>query len=452
MCQSRRTVAASFFSLRQSIASCLSVLVVAQGLVACGGNAEAPKTPTATEPVALLPEEVESFDYVWEAIDRTHWDPDKVGDSWDAARETLRPKVVAAKTPEEAREVLNALIASLGQSHFAISGGSVGDAAAAAGMGGPGTLGMDVRIIDDALVVWRLADEGSAKAAGIETGMLIESVGGMKWSDALSKLRSSETSKGPGSYEEGNLASLFVRGAIGSEAILSVIDGAGETKTVTTRWAEPPGTTATFGVLEDISVEYESREIGKDIGYARLSMFFDPVSVSQKFKADIERFSGRAGFIFDLRGNPGGIGAMAMGLGSRLVQKSGSKLGTMISRDSRLDFVLNPQPGAFEGKVAILVDGMCASTCEILAAGLEDIGRATVFGTRTAGAALPSQIEELPNGALFQYATANYVSVSGRALEHDGLTPSNVVPLTRESLLAGGDSQLDAAIAWIRAK
>ncbi len=52
---------------------------------------------------------------------------------------------------------------------------------------------------------------------------------------------------------------------------------------------------------------------------------------------------------------------------------------------------------------------------EILAQGLQDLGRAH-FGTRTAGAPLPSDIIELPDGDRFQYPEANYISVRGRVL------------------------------------
>ena len=430
-----------------------STALVFSAATACGGGqGAAPNEPTAVGSTAeaepVLPKELASFDYVWNSIDATHWDPEKVGASWDAVRDELRPKIIAAKTEAEARDILQDLISRLGQSHFVISGHASGREV---DIGGSGTLGIEVRLIDDAVVVWRVAKESAAASKGITTGMIVDSVNGKAWKDVLATFRKTAGDKAHGSYELLNTASLFVRGAVGSKAKLGLIDGKGVATEVEATWVKASGTTANFGLLEDIPVEYESSDLSKSIGYIRLSIFFDPVTVLKRFKADIARFSGKEGLVFDLRGNPGGIGGMAMGLGGLLVTKHGSKLGTMISRDSKLDFVLNPQPGAFTGKIAILVDGQCASTCEILAAGLEDVERATVFGTRTAGAALPSQIESLPNGALFQHATANYVSASGRVLEHDGLTPTQVVPLTRKSLLDGADSQLAAAVAWISA-
>ena len=65
---------------------------------------------------------------------------------------------------------------------------------------------------------------------------------------------------------------------------------------------------------------------------------------------------------------------------------------------------------------------------------------------------MPSVYTRLPNGDGFQYAVANYVSVSGRTLEANGVIPDALVRSTPETLLAGRDAVLDAALDWIRAQ
>jgi carboxyl-terminal processing protease len=97
----------------------------------------------------------------------------------------------------------------------------------------------------------------------------------------------------------------------------------------------------------------------------------------------------------------------------------------------------------------VLVDACSASTSEILAGGLQDLGRARIFGTRTAGAALPSVFERLPNGDGFQFAIANYVSKGGAPLEGRGVQPDETIRPTRAQLLAGTDPVMDRALAWI---
>ena len=108
---------------------------------------------------------------------------------------------------------------------------------------------------------------------------------------------------------------------------------------------------------------------------------------------------------------------MAMGMAGWLTDRANQRLGTMYTRGAALNFVINPRTNAFTGPVAILVDATSASTSEIFAGGLQDLQRARIFGTKTAGAALPSVITRLPNGDGFQYAIANYVSEGGRTLE-----------------------------------
>jgi carboxyl-terminal processing protease len=181
-----------------------------------------------------------------------------------------------------------------------------------------------------------------------------------------------------------------------------------------------------------------------------LSVFIDPEKVLADFSRDMQTYAATRGLVLDLRGNPGGIGGMAMGMGSWFVRDKIHTLGTMKTRDASLRLILTPRPRPYAGKLAILVDELSMSTSEMLAGGLQDLGRARVFGSRTPGAALPSAIERLANGDGFQYAFASYVSADGEALEGAGVVPDVEVPLTRAALLAGDDPALEAAVDWIR--
>jgi carboxyl-terminal processing protease len=143
---------------------------------------------------------------------------------------------------------------------------------------------------------------------------------------------------------------------------------------------------------------------------------------------------------------------MAMGIGGWFVDQPDQRLGEMIMRETTLKFVLNPRAEPYTRPLAVLVDGLSASTSEILAGGLKDLGRARIFGQPTAGAALPSIIDTLPNGDRLQYAFANYISVGGRPLEGDGVQPDVEVKPDRAALLAGRDAVIDAAVNWILAQ
>jgi carboxyl-terminal processing protease len=99
--------------------------------------------------------------------------------------------------------------------------------------------------------------------------------------------------------------------------------------------------------------------------------------------------------------------------------------------------------------VAILVDDASASTTEIFAGGMQHLGRARVFGRRTAGAALPAMMTPLPNGDVFLHAFADYRLPDGTALEATGVRPDNARPYDRADYAREGDPALAEAVRWI---
>lgn len=210
--------------------------------------------------------------------------------------------------------------------------------------------------------------------------------------------------------------------------------------------APPQGNLIRFGNLPEMRVYFESRALPDGIGYIRFNEFLDPASIVPQFQAALKRFANAPGIVLDLRGNPGGIGIMATGIAGFFIDKEGQMLGEMETRDSTLKFIIFPRAETYAGPLAILVDDRSASTTEILAAGLQDLHRARIFGVRTAGAALPSDIVRLPNGDGFQYPQALYVSANGEVLEGAGVTPDVIV----EASPPGRDLTLETADEWIR--
>ena len=147
---------------------------------------------------------------------------------------------------------------------------------------------------------------------------------------------------------------------------------------------------------------------------------------------------------------------MSMGVAGHFLTEPAS-LGSMIGRDTTLEFKATPRKVSTAGKrvrpyakpLAILVDARSASTSEVFAGGLQDLGRARIFGETSAGMALPAQAVELPNGDVLLHAVADFVTSKGTRMEGRGVIPDEVATPTRAALLAGNDAALDAATAWI---
>jgi len=390
---------------------------------------------------------LQSFDYVWNTIHDKYWDPKMGGLDWDSVRERLRPQMDKARTPQQATAVLEQMLATLKQSHFAIL--PTETALSVGGEGGPGTLGIDARVIGNQALVTSVASDSPAVQEGVKTGWEISAVGPTPVAPIIAKLDKTYSGSTLRELILSRAINQRLEGGIGEPSTVTFVDGSDRKVERRLTFAQPPGTLTKFGYLPPMYVTHESKRLNEGIGYFALNVFLDPARVMDSFGAAIASCSDCRGFILDLRGNPGGIGAMAMGLAGWFVSKPGQRLGTLYLRGSTLNFVIYPRAQTFDGPLAILVDGASASTSEILAGGLQDLGRAHIVGSRTAGAALPSVIEMLPNGDGFQYAVANYISEGGKVLEGRGVIPDIAAPATREALLQHKDNALDAATDWI---
>jgi carboxyl-terminal processing protease len=192
----------------------------------------------------------------------------------------------------------------------------------------------------------------------------------------------------------------------------------------------------------------EARRLAGGVGYLQFNIFLPPMM--DDIRAAVRSFADAPAVVVDLRGNPGGVGAMAPAVAA-LFLADASTLGTMKMRRGEIRFVTYKQPAPYTGPLVVLVDEGSASTSEIFAGSLQEAGRAVVVGQRSLGAVLPSVIERLPNGAVFQYAVADFKTPKGVLLEGRGVAPDVDVPLERASFFAGTDPALDASLAYLAA-
>ena len=391
--------------------------------------------------------QIDSFEKVWTTVRDKHWQKNPGGLDWQAIHAEFYPRIENTKSDDEALAIMREMLGRLKQTHFGIFPAAVYNDVEGEG-GGDGSPGIDVRVLEGKAVVTDLDPGSSAEMAGVKRGWVVVSANAKPLAPVIEKLKSD-----PAIHELALERAVRVRltGSVGETMKVVFLDGANAQVTRDLELRPERGQTARFGNLPPMHVFFESKKLG-NTGYVRFNMFLDLVRVMGSFADAVQGCMQCDGLIVDLRGNPGGIGGMAMGMAGWLVDKPDQRLGTMYMRDATLNFVINPRADVFAGPVAVLVDGSSASTSEIFAEGLKDLGRARVFGTKTAAAALPSIFERLPNGDGFQYATANYISAGGKPLEGIGVTPDVEVKLTREGLLAGHDAVLDAALEWIRKK
>ena len=400
----------------------------------------------------LTPEQqrlnIESFEHVWTTVRDKHWDPKLGGLDWQAVHDELRPRLERAATMEQGRAVMADMLSRLKQTHFEIVPATVYEEMEGGGKG-EGRTGIEVRVVEGRALVVSTQPDSPAEKNGVAPGWEIERVDDKPLAPGLRKIDRN--------FRNSTLHDLMLEQAVftrlaggeGSRVKVGFRDAGGRSTTIEMERARPRGAEFTFGNLPPLYFWVDSRKVQPDVGYIRFNLFFAPETLNKAIENAIKDCAACRGFVVDLRGNLGGIGGLAPGVAGWFLDQPGQRLGDMFLRTAKIKFVVFPRPAPFLGRLAILVDGCSASTSEIFAGGMQDLKRARVFGMRSAGAALPSMFERLPNGDGFQYAIANYISEGGKQLEGAGVIPDETAGPTRRELLGGHDPALDRALAWI---
>ena len=412
------------------------------------------------------------LDAAWTTVRDKHYDKTLGGLDWKAVRAKYEPLALGAPSEAAFYRVLNQMIGELGQSHMMITGPGAEDEVAAdqtakpgdvpsgapsdvpaeesAGGGGPiGDPGLTVRIIEGRPTITRVRAGSSAEKVGLAPGYVVTQIAGRPLKaphNSTRPLRPVEER-----FELRRAAALRLAGPVGTRVTVSYLDDRDHPgKAVLVR--DPPrGQAVQIGFLPPIYPEVRAYEVG-DVGVIAFSIFFlDPVLGDiKKAVARFQEHHVRA-IVLDVRGNPGGQGAMSIPVASLFVNQP-LHLGTLTFRDMGQKFDARPEMGAtpFLGPLAILTDEGTASTSEMFAAGLQEAKRAVVVGDTTLGAVLPSVVQQLPGGAVMQYVVADFKTPKGVMLEGRGVQPDRRVVETRAAFRGGRDPVLDAALAAVR--
>jgi carboxyl-terminal processing protease len=391
----------------------------------------------------------ETFDIVWRTVRDNHFDPTFGGLDWDKARQQYEPRVSAVKSDAELYALLQQMLGELRQSHFHIipPEAIIHSESKVPQEGG---IGLDIRFIDNQAVITRVEPGSRAASAGLRPGFIIKKVDDSAIEQVIERFSKSKESPAVARLYMIRNVLARIKGKPETTVRITYLDGRDRLREATiTRERLKGEMSPPLGNFSSQYTEFESKRLANGVGYIRFNIFV--IMVMDKIRAAIQEMKDAPGIIIDLRGNPGGVGAMASGIAGMLETKQAS-LGVMKTRTYQMNFVALPQSDAYRGPVVILIDGASASTSEIFAAGMQELGRAIVVGERSMGAALPSVFTKLPTGALLQYAIADFKTPKGVLIEGRGVIPDREVNLTRRTLLEGRDLQLEAAIGQIKRK
>jgi carboxyl-terminal processing protease len=155
-----------------------------------------------------------------------------------------------------------------------------------------------------------------------------------------------------------------------------------------------------------------------------------------------QRAGGRlSGIVLDLRGDPGGLLDQAVDLGDLFIADGAIVATAGRHPASRQYFAATGHTIASGIPIVVLINGGSASAAEIVAAALQDHGRAIVVGTSSYGKGTVQTVMRLPNDGELTLTWARTVTPEGYFLEDGG-----VVPTVCTSGLGTGPGALAAAL------
>mgnify|MGYP003584871834 CR=1 FL=1 len=254
----------------------------------------------------------------------------------------------------------------------------------------------------------------------------------------------------------------LIRGEKGSKVVLTVIPVAA------------PATQARIDLtrdevkLEEQAAKSEIRQIqgpdglARKIGIITLPEFYADMSGGKK--GELPRSSARdvadllgklqaekvEGLVLDLRSNPGGSLNDAVEMTGLFIE-SGPVV--QIKNQRQIQTLSDPVPEVtYTGPVVVLVNRLSASASEILAAALQDYGRAIVIGdTRTHGKGTVQTLVNLStantNMGSLKVTTATFYRIAGGSTQLRGVESDIVLPSPLDQLEVG-EEQLPHAMPW----
>src|SRR3954447_3839527 len=203
------------------------------------------------------------------------------------------------------------------------------------------------------------------------------------------------------------------------------------------------GKRAALGTFRNVEKRLES----SNIGYIRLAAFEagTPDALAAAIK-DLRQQAGNklAGFIIDLRNNPGGSFDAAVKAADTFIDKGDIAIVKSRKGENTKHIAATPGDLANGQPIVALVNGGTAREAELMAGALQDSHRAVLLGTKTFGESAIETLIPLNGEGAIRLTTSRYLTPSGRTIHGKGLEPDLAVSPLKLEKLAQADRRYEA--------
>ena len=198
----------------------------------------------------------------------------------------------------------------------------------------------------------------------------------------------------------------------------------------------------------------EGKVIEKNIGYIAFSSFDE--NTSEEFKKKYEELAsqGIKSLIIDLRNNGGGIVDEALEIADYFVEKDTILL-YEVDKDNNEKVEKAKDGILINMPTIVLTNENTASSSEILAGALKDLGKAKIVGTKTYGKGVIQSLLTLSDGSGIKITSEEYLTPNKTKINKVGIEPDETVELpdTVTNVLRveeKDDTQLQKAIQMLK--
>jgi carboxyl-terminal processing protease len=387
-----------------------------------------------------------TFDEVWSVINESFYDQNFGGHDWAAIGKEFRDRVVNAATEKDFFVGLNAMLFELGVSHIGVIPDDHPEWIGAPATFANGETGLDLRIIDERMVITRRSDKLGNAAPDLKPGTTITRLNGLTVEDFRDEVSEPPVPAIPQIMLLTERAARELYRDAGEEVEIASLDKAGNEQTVSLQAYPRDSAIELLEGIPPVYVDFEARRLPEDIGYVRFNSFHP--ALTDRILDAIREFNDGDGLIIDVRGNSGGDFNVRRAIAEQLISER-ALVWRYVGRSGADDIFLEPATDAYHGPVVFIVDELSASSAEELPGAMQALGRAHVVGTRSAGLVLVADVRRLDIGATLVYPHAETRFVDGSVPEGRGITPDVEVAYDESSLRRGVDAQLETAIRLI---
>jgi carboxyl-terminal processing protease len=387
------------------------------------------------------------FEKVWTDISLHYYDPAFNGVNWKAIRTRYEPNVAAAASDSGFYELIKRMVEELHDAHTRFSTpqewhNREKHRGVSAGFG--------IDQVEGKTVVTAVVPDSPAARSGIQPGMVLLRIDDLPVETRLAEVGAAHARN---SSERADLLQAFrniLSGPVGSSVKVQLQRADGSTFETTVNRELLP-----------YSLRVQEKSLGSGIAYIRFDEF--EAATPRQIRDALRSVHNAPGLIIDLRANGGGtLNSMLQIAGYFLPQRT--RFASDRTRDGKpISFLgglfkigLELYAGEkghqlYAGPVAILVRGRTASAAEIFSAGMQEAGRAQVFGTQTCGCVLGIvRNRRVRGGGVLEISEMLWLTPKGRKLEGEGVLPDREVRPSITDIQQKHDATLEAAEKSLR--